>query len=53
MFQVFGSLLSDGGMDNETIFDLTFDQEVTFNGSFADNTQRAVASSDANFFKAI
>ena len=27
-------MISDGGMDNKTVFDLTFDQEVTFKESF-------------------
>ena len=44
-------ILSEGEITGiEKIF--INDHEVTFDGSFADNTQRAVASSDANFFKA-
>ena len=44
-------ILSEGEIDDITKIFVN-DNEVTFSGDLADNTQRTVASSDANFFKA-
>ncbi len=44
-------IVSEGEIDDITKIFVN-DNEVTFNGDLADNTQRTVASSDANFFKA-
>ena len=44
-------VLSEGEIDGITKIFVN-DNEVTFSGAFADNTQRTVASSDANYFKA-
>ena len=44
-------ILSEGEIDGITKIFVN-DNEVTFSGAFADNTQRTVASSDANYFKA-
>ena len=41
----FGKKLGD-----KIVFSMRSDNEVTFSGDLADNTQRTVASSDANFF---
>ena len=44
-------IVSEGEIDDITKIFVN-DNEVTFDGDLADNTQRTVASSDANFFKA-
>ena len=44
-------VLSEGEIDDITKIFIN-DNEVTWSGDLADNTQRTVASSDANFFKA-
>ena len=44
-------ILSEGEIDDITKIFIN-DNEVTFSGDLADNTQRTVASSDANYFKA-
>ncbi len=44
-------VLSEGEIDDITSIFVN-DNQVTFDGDIADNTQRSVASSDANFFKA-
>jgi len=44
-------IVSEGEIDDITKIFVN-DSEVTFSGDLADNTQRTVASSDANYFKA-
>ena len=44
-------IVSEGEIDDITKIFVN-DNEVTFSGDLADNTQRTVASSDANYFKA-
>ena len=44
-------ILSEGEIDDITSIFVN-DSQVTFDGDIADNTQRSVASSDSNFFKA-
>jgi len=44
-------IVSEGEIDDITKIFVN-DNEVTFDGDIADNTQRSVASSDANYFKA-
>ena len=44
-------ILSEGEIEDITKIFVN-DNEVTFDGDIADNTQRSVASSDANYFKA-
>ena len=44
-------IVSEGEIDDITKIFVN-DSEVTFNGDLADNTQRTVASSDSNFFRA-
>jgi len=44
-------IVSEGEIDDITKIFVN-DTEVTFNGDLADNTQRTVASSDSNFFRA-
>ena len=44
-------ILSEGEIDDISAIFVN-DNQVTFDGDIADNTQRSVASSDSNFFKA-
>ena len=44
-------IVSEGEIDDITKIFIN-DSEVTFDGDLADNTQRSVASSDSNYFKA-